>query len=673
MVSDTDSFLTARRMAVDEGILAGGSTGTAVWAALQLAPDLHRDDVVVVLIPDSGRGYLSKLYNDEWMADHGFLRTSGHTVAELLERKGSHAARAYPRAPERDGPSGDDGHERVRRFADRGHPGRASARGRRGRRCRPRAGPHAAGDARPRDPRPLVAEVMGPPLPSVGSGETVDLAVRRLEESPAVIVLDNGHPVGVITRSDALAFLGPGRLAERRAPMSRDDQAPKSNGEGAGREEPGLRHPCHPCRPGARPAHGRRRDPDPPRLHLRPASRRQAPGLRLRAHEQPDTRLARDDDRLARRCRPRLRVLERHGGGRHRVADAEAGRPLADPERRLRRHLPSRRQRLRPHRRQVLARRPAKPRGRPRPRGANETRLVWVETPSNPKLHIIDIEAVAAIAHAKGARCIVDNTFATPVPPTPARVSAPTLSSTRRRSTWGATRTWSADWSPRATRSWRHTSDSSRTRPVRCRARSTAISSSAGSRPSPCGSTASARTHAWSRCTSSPTRPCREVYYPGLAQHPGHDARRRGRCSTSERWSRSRSGEARRPLSTSPAAPVLFTLAESLGAVESLIEHPAQMTHASVDRLRARSRSLAHPAVGRPRVSRGPPRGPRPCARARRPGLDMSLGELAAELPPSVTSAHGRQERRRDRVRHHGRRDHRGRCTGGLPRRAPFS
>ena len=48
---------------------------------------------------------------------------------------------------------------------------------------------------------------MSPPLPSVGSGETVDLAVRRLEESPAVIVLDNGHPVGVITRSDALAFL----------------------------------------------------------------------------------------------------------------------------------------------------------------------------------------------------------------------------------------------------------------------------------------------------------------------------------------------------------------------------------------------------------------------------------------------------------------------------------
>ena len=58
------------------------------------ARSCSRDDVVVVLIPDSGRGYLSKLYNDEWMADHGFLRTSGHTVADLLERKGAHADRA---------------------------------------------------------------------------------------------------------------------------------------------------------------------------------------------------------------------------------------------------------------------------------------------------------------------------------------------------------------------------------------------------------------------------------------------------------------------------------------------------------------------------------------------------------------------------------------------------
>ena len=207
MVSDTDSFLTARRVAVDEGILAGGSTGTAVWAALQLAPGLRRDDVVVVLIPDSGRGYLSKLYNDEWMADHGFLRTSGHTVADLLERKGARLTGMIHVHPS------ETARQAIAVMAEfdvsqipviQAEP--------------PLAAAEVVGSVHERDlmaravrdPEILersVAEVMGPPLPSVGSGETVDIALRRLEESPAVIVLDNGHPVGVITRSDALAFL----------------------------------------------------------------------------------------------------------------------------------------------------------------------------------------------------------------------------------------------------------------------------------------------------------------------------------------------------------------------------------------------------------------------------------------------------------------------------------
>jgi len=220
MVSDTDSFLTARRMAVDEGILAGGSTGTAVWAALQLAPDLHRDDVVVVLIPDSGRGYLSKLYNDEWMADHGFLRTSGHTVAELLERKGSRLPGLIHVHP------GESARQAVAVMNEFGVSQIAVIKAE-----PPLAAAEVVGALHERDlmqravhdPGILdrsVAELMGPPLPSVGSGETVDLAVRRLEESPAVIVLDNGHPVGVITRSDALAFLaqtgsGPSREASR--------------------------------------------------------------------------------------------------------------------------------------------------------------------------------------------------------------------------------------------------------------------------------------------------------------------------------------------------------------------------------------------------------------------------------------------------------------------------
>ncbi|HYP23985.1 MAG TPA: pyridoxal-phosphate dependent enzyme, partial [Actinomycetota bacterium] len=71
-VGDRESFLTARRITREEGILVGGSSGTAVWAALEVAKDLGPDDFVVVILPDSGKSYLSKIYNEGWMLDHGF-------------------------------------------------------------------------------------------------------------------------------------------------------------------------------------------------------------------------------------------------------------------------------------------------------------------------------------------------------------------------------------------------------------------------------------------------------------------------------------------------------------------------------------------------------------------------------------------------------------------------
>jgi cystathionine beta-synthase len=207
MVSDADSFLTARRLAVVEGILAGGSTGTAVWAALQLAPELRRDDVVVVLVPDSGRGYLSKLYNDEWMADHGFLRTSGHTVADLLESKGDRLPgmiHVHPDETARQAVAVMAEYDVSQIAVIQAEPPLAAAE------VVGAVHEHHLMQRALQDPQILdktVGEIMGPPLPSVGSGETVDVALRRLEESPAVTVLDNGHPVGIITRSDALAFL----------------------------------------------------------------------------------------------------------------------------------------------------------------------------------------------------------------------------------------------------------------------------------------------------------------------------------------------------------------------------------------------------------------------------------------------------------------------------------
>jgi cystathionine beta-synthase len=215
MVSDTDSFLTARRFASEEGILAGGSAGTAIFAALELAPDLHRGDVVVVLIPDSGRGYLSRVYSDEWMADHGFLKTTGHTVSEVLDRK-SGALRGLIHVH----PS-EQARQAIAVMQEFGVSQLAVIQAE-----PPLAAAEVVGAVYERelmqravaDPSLLdatVEQVMGPPLPTVGSGEPMDVAVQRLEDAPAVLVLDRGHPVGVITRSDALAFLA-------QAPVGRD-------------------------------------------------------------------------------------------------------------------------------------------------------------------------------------------------------------------------------------------------------------------------------------------------------------------------------------------------------------------------------------------------------------------------------------------------------------------
>ncbi|HBM17305.1 MAG TPA: cystathionine beta-synthase [Lentisphaeria bacterium] len=88
-VSDTESFITARRLAREEGLLVGGSSGTAMAAALKYSQRLSGGENIVVLLPDTGRNYLTKLYSDEWMIEHGFMHELQKkvSVGELLKEK----------------------------------------------------------------------------------------------------------------------------------------------------------------------------------------------------------------------------------------------------------------------------------------------------------------------------------------------------------------------------------------------------------------------------------------------------------------------------------------------------------------------------------------------------------------------------------------------------------
>ncbi len=207
-VTDRESFVAARKLARQEGILVGGSAGLALHAAIQVAVDSKPDDVIVVLLPDTGRNYLSKFFSDEWMRQNGYLqRLVPARVREVID---SHSDGVPELVSVGAGKSVGEAIDLMQQYgisqllvtengstAGGGVVGSIQER--------------TLLDRIYRDPAVVTTSVstaMDPPFARVAAGAPIEEAFEALlGGEPALMIMEGDLPVGVITRSDLLEFV----------------------------------------------------------------------------------------------------------------------------------------------------------------------------------------------------------------------------------------------------------------------------------------------------------------------------------------------------------------------------------------------------------------------------------------------------------------------------------